>query len=252
MPEPARDRMNRNVFRANAYNGCDMPTADYATISVSGPDAFTFLQAQLAADLRRLEHETGPLLSAWCNPKGRVICIMRVARTDDGFTLTLPAGLVDDVIRRLTLFRFRAKVDFEPGPATDAQLDMSGTPAEWRLANLRAGIVEILGAQSEAYTPHMLNLDLLDAVSVSKGCYPGQEIVSRTHFRGASKRRLRRFESGSPAAAGDKVSDGTRDVGEVVNAIGNELLAVVPLAAADAGLSVNGHPLTELPLPYTL
>ena len=98
----------------------------------------------------------------------------------------------------------------------------------------------------------MLNLDRLGAVSLDKGCYPGQEIVSRTHYRGESKRRLRRFESTAPATRGDKVSDGNRDVGEVVNAIGNELLAVVPVAADASTLTVDGHALTELSLPYTL
>ena len=89
-------------------------------------------------------------------------------------------------MQRLTLFRFRAKVDFElsPGPAvSEAEL----------LANIQAGIPEIALPQSEKFTPHMLNLDLLQMVSVSKGCYPGQEIVARTHFRGSSKRRCLRF-----------------------------------------------------------
>jgi tRNA-modifying protein YgfZ len=252
MPEPAADRMDRNVCRASAYNERSMPTADYASLSVSGPDAFDFLQAQLAADLRTLETDDGPLLSAWCNPKGRVICIMRVARTEGGYTLALPADLVDEVGRRLAMFRFRARIRFEQGPATAEQLGIAGPPDEWRLDNLRAGIAEISGPQSEAFTPHMLNLDRLGAVSISKGCYPGQEIVSRTHYRGASKRRLRRFESRAPAAAGDKISDGTRDVGEVVNAIGNELLAVVPVAADAGSLRVNGATLTEQPLPYSL
>jgi tRNA-modifying protein YgfZ len=229
-----------------------MPPADYATISVTGADAFDFLQAQLAADLRRFDRETGPLLSAWCNPKGRVICVMRVAHAAGEFTLALPAELVDEVVRRLVMFRFRARVAFEPGPATDEQLGVTGTRDDWRLANLRAGVAEILGPQSEAFTPHMLNLDLLGAVSVDKGCYPGQEIVSRTHYRGASKRRLRRFDSASPAAAGDKVSAGTRDVGEAVNAIGSELLAVVPADADASTLTINGHPLSEQPLPYDL
>lgn len=252
MPEPARDRMSRNPARVNAYNGRDMQPADYATIAVTGPDAFSFLQAQLAADLRRLEREPGPLLSAWCNPRGRVICLMRVASANGLFSLTLPAELLDEVLRRLTMFRFRAKVQFEPGPATDEQLGVTGTREHWRLATLRSGVAEILKAQSEAFTPHMLNLDRLGAVSLDKGCYPGQEIVSRTHYRGESRRRLRRFESAAPATSGTRVSDGTRDVGEVVNAIGNELLAVVPVAAEASTLTVDGQPLTEQPLPYTL
>ncbi|MDH3613878.1 MAG: hypothetical protein OEU90_15755 [Gammaproteobacteria bacterium] len=241
----------------------DLP---YSTINVIGDDAFDFLQAQLAADLSRFggntqlsrRHpdqqdrvgSTEPILSAWCNPKGRVICLFRVTGIEGGLSLTLPTELADEVVKRLTMFRFRAKVGFAIEVATAEQLDMKSTYDEWRLDNLCAGIPEILQPQSEQFTPHMLNLDLLDAVSVDKGCYPGQEIVSRTHFRGATKRRLHRFESASPVAPGDKVSAGERDVGEVLNAIGDDILAIVPIDKAAAGLTVNGVALQHVPLPY--
>ena len=241
----------------------DLP---YSTIAVTGEDAFEFLQAQLAADLLALggnaklsrDHSARPervafgnsILSAWCTPKGRVICLMLVGEVADGYILTVPADLVDEILQRLTKFRFRAKVEFDAQPATKAQLGIDATFEDWRLENLRAGIPEIRAAQSEQFTPHMLNLDLLDAVSVDKGCYPGQEIVARTHFRGATKRRCLRFESAEPVSPGAKISDGKRDVGEVLNAIGNELLAVVPVDQADAELTVNGIPLTNVALPY--
>ncbi|MEE8427334.1 MAG: hypothetical protein V3S15_08605 [Woeseiaceae bacterium] len=240
----------------------------YSSIAVTGEDAFDFLQAQLAGDLRKLSDSTKlsrvhtdkenrvtaatANLSAWCNPKGRVISLMRVAQVADGYTLTLPTDLVDEVVRRLTMFRFRAKVSFAVQVATDDELGIQSTPEDWRLDNLHAGIVEILQAQSEQFTPHMLNLDLLGAVSVDKGCYPGQEIVARTHFRGATKRRCLRFESSKPVSSGDKVSDGTRDVGEVLNAIGNDLLAIVPRDKAEESLSVDGNALLHLQLPYSL
>ena len=78
----------------------------------------------------------------------------------------------------------------------------------------------------------------------------GQEVIARTHYTGASKRRTLRFESEAPLAAGDKVSDGGRDVGEVLNVAGTDLLAVVPIDKADAPLTVNGVKLTHVPLPY--
>ena len=224
----------------------DLP---YSAIVVSGDDAFDFLQAQLATDLQ-LVNDTAPTLAAWCNPKGRVICLMRAIVTGDGLTLILPTELVDEVVRRLTMFRFRAKVEFTVTDASEQQLGIRNSFEEWRLDNLHAGIPEILRAQSEEFTPHMLNLDLLDAVSVDKGCYPGQEIVARTHFRGATKRRCLRFESAEPVSPGDKVSDGDRDVGEVLNAIGNDLLAVVPSDKGDEAFNAGGITLVHLPLPY--
>ncbi len=224
----------------------DLP---YSTILVSGADAEEFLQGQLTADLRQLG-DSGSQQSAWCNPKGRVICILALAKDAAGFTLTLPTELVEHVVQRLTMFRFRSKVDFEirPSEASDAGLD--GDYDEWRLAQLRAGVPEIFGPQSEQFTPHMLNLDLLGAVSLDKGCYTGQEIIARTHYRGATKRRLHRFESDAPVSPGDKISEGDRNVGEVVNAIGCDLLAVIPVEKADASLAIGSTNLSHVPLDY--
>jgi folate-binding protein YgfZ len=219
----------------------------YAKILVTGEEAFDFLQAQLSNDLRLLE-DRDRLLSAWCNPKGRVICLMTVLRDESGYSLIVPAELADSVVKRLTMFRFRSKVEFECVAATKSDLGIDGTVDEWLLGNLHAGRAEIWPAQSEEFTPHMLNLDLLEAVNFDKGCYPGQEIVARTHYRGATKRRTHRFTSTEPVAPGDKVSDGDRDIGEVLNAIGTELLAVVPTEKADGPLTVDGTPLTHIQL----
>lgn len=221
----------------------------FSSIAVTGPDAFDFLQSQLSNDLRRLETEP-VVLSAWCNPKGRVICMLRVRPIEDGYALILPDELAGTVCERLAKFRFRAKVTLERRSFSLDQIGVTAAPDEWLLDNLQRGIPDIRRAQSEAYTPHMLNLDLLGAVSFDKGCYPGQEIVARTHYRGASRRRMRRFESKQPATAGDEVVDAEKKIGDVVNAIGNELLAVVPVAAAESALFVNGAAIRPLPLSY--
>jgi len=226
-----------------------MPGFPYSKIIASGADAFDFLQAQLSNDLRLLE-ERAELLSAWCNPKGRVICIMRVRRSDAGYQMIMPADLAEAVLQRLTMFRFRSRVDLEPAAASPADLGIRGSTDEWLLDNLRAGLPEVWQAQSEEFTPHMLNLDLIGAVSFDKGCYPGQEIVARTHYRGSSKRRTHRFESAAPVSAGDKVVAGERDIGEVLNAIGNDLLAVIPSDKADDPLSVGGVKIRHVPVKY--
>lgn len=221
----------------------------YSKILASGADAFDFLQAQLSNDLRLLE-ERSELLSAWCNPKGRVICILRVRRREAGYEMLLPAELADPVLKRLTMFRFRSKVELETAAASPDDLGIPGSTDDWLLENLRAGIPEVWQAQSEEFTPHMLNLDLIGAVSFDKGCFPGQEIVARTHYRGSSKRRTHRFESAEPVAAGDKVADGERDIGAVLNAIGTDLLAVIPSEKADEALHVGGVKIRHLPLDY--
>ena len=98
----------------------------------------------------------------------------------------------------------------------------------------------------------MLNLDLLDAINFDKGCYTGQEIVARTHYKGVTKRRTLRYESVTPVSVGDKISDGKRDIGEVLNVAGTDLLAVVPVDRADDALTVNDVRLTHIPLPYSI
>jgi len=211
----------------------------YKTVTVNGSDAFEFLQNQLTNDMRLLESEA-EIFAAWCNPKGRVIWFGTVYPTESGYAMSVATDLVEEVVRRLTMFRFRSKVEFAIGEGSTVDTESliaNGYPAIGRL-------------QSEKFTPHMLNLDLLGAVSVDKGCYPGQEVVARTHFRGATKRRLMRFKTTEPVSPGDKVSDGERDIGEVLNAAGTELLAVIPTEKADQELKVNGIPLVHLALPY--
>lgn len=209
-------------------------------IRVVGPDSTEFLQGQLTNDLRRLE-AGATMRCAWCNPKGRVICTMQLSADEDGYSLLLPAELAEDVVRRLTMFRFRAKVEFQIESAADGP-----EPSQ----QIRDGIPYIGPDQSEKFTAHMLNLDLLDAINFDKGCYTGQEVIARTHYKGATKRRTLRFESDKPVAVGDKVSDGSRDIGEVLNVSGTDLLAVVPVDKADDALTVNGVKLTHHPLPY--
>lgn len=211
-------------------------------ISVNGVDAFNFLQGQLTNDLKKLESKPS-IHAAWCNPKGRVISVMSVAKAADGYSIVVPAELSNEILRLLTLYRFRAKVEFVAGQAVSGP-----DPADM----IDRGLPWIGAAQSEKFTPHMLNLDLLDAISLDKGCYTGQEIVARTHYKGATKRRMMKFDCRGKASTGDKVSDGTREIGEVLNAADGRLLAIVPIARANDALSVNGVALSLATLPYPL
>ena len=211
-----------------------------STITVTGPDAFEFLQGQLTNDIRRLGAEA-EILAAWCNPKGRVIWFGTVWPIDQGYGLSAPADTAADIVKRLTMFRFRSKVEFEI-------VDEGATVDPGFL--IENGYAFIGPEQVEQFTPHMLNLDLLDAISLDKGCYTCQEIVARTHYKGATKRRTLRFESEAPVSVGDRISDGNRDVGEVLNVSGTNLLAVVPVDKATAPLTVNGMELKRQPLPY--
>ena len=131
-----------------------------------------------------------------------------------------------------------------------AGISDSAPADELRAAKIRAGLPEITEQHSEKYTPHMLNLDLLGAISFDKGCYTGQEVVARTQNLGKSKRRLMRYRTDATLTIGDSLSDGDRHVGEVINVIGNDLLAVTPVDVHDSTLFASDVEVTPVTVPY--
>lgn len=126
--------------------------------------------------------------------------------------------------------------------------------AAWRLADLAHGLPRLEPGQREAWTPQMLSLARLGAYSLKKGCYPGQEIVARTHYLGEAKRGLARLAAAEPLPDGAEVlgADG-QPLGRLASVAragtAGEALAVLP-AGLDAGtpLTVAGLPVRHLPL----
>ncbi len=280
----------------------------YKMIRVTGSDAGEFLQGQLTQDMERLA-QRGSLPAAWCNPKGRVITLLRLLMIDGGYGLVLPASMAKSVCERLVVYRLRADVSLEVAASdwgclvinTDSDLDQlakldlrpsqdmnacriahgliavnvgieeacvelmgfesdlekaaitNSAPADdLRAAKIRAGIPEIAQSYSEKFTPHMLNLDLLGTISFDKGCYTGQEVVARTQNLGSSKRRLMRYRTDATVACGDKLTDDDKDVGEVINIIKSDLLAVTPIDLHDKTLFASGAEVTPAKMPYAV
>ncbi|WP_236551174.1 folate-binding protein [Luteimonas sp. 9C] len=118
----------------------------------------------------------------------------------------------------------------------------------WRACDLAHGLPRLDAGQSEQWTPQQLSMERLRAFSVSKGCYPGQEIVARTHFLGQAKRGLAVLRGAPDAVAGADVRTGDQALGKVVSVAGDLLLAVLPLERADAPLQVDGVDVSDLPL----
>jgi tRNA-modifying protein YgfZ len=132
---------------------------------------------------------------------------------------------------------------------------------QWRLADIRAGLPQVYAATSEAFVAQMLNLDLLDGISFTKGCYTGQEIIARTQHLGRIKRRLARLSlpSGTwKVGQALRLADGRQGrLTEVIESRGRtEALAVLSMEASSAGgADAPGELLVdaaELPLPYSL
>ncbi len=219
-----------------------------ALIRVEGADAAAFLQGQFSSDIDALE-PGAQQPGAYCNPKGRAIAIYRLLRDATGFFLVLPRDLADAVVRRLTMFRMRAKADINllpnarlvgvlgsraPAGLPTWKLDEQrilavqedGDPAQpdgdagawlpedqWKLATILAGEPQVYATTSEAFIPQQVNLDLVGGVSFRKGCYPGQEIIARVRYLGKIKQRMviaRIADPGVTASPGDGVFDTER------------------------------------------
>lgn len=144
-------------------------------------------------------------------------------------------------------------------PAAALPLDL------WRLLEVRSGIPLIEAATVEQFVPQMLNYELIGGVDFQKGCYPGQEIVARSQYRGTVKRRMFLFECDAEAAPGQEVfhsADAGQPAGMVVNAAplpdgaGSTALVEVKLAALEAGslhlASAAGALLRPGALPYSV
>lgn len=125
----------------------------------------------------------------------------------------------------------------------------AASAARWQAFDLEHGLPRLPGSQVEHWTPQQLSLDRLRGFSVKKGCYPGQEIVARTHFLGQAKRGLVLVESDAPLEAGRDLSAGTATLGKLV-ASGHDgarhlALAVLPLEREATALDVGGVEVKE-------
>lgn len=132
----------------------------------------------------------------------------------------------------------------------------------WRWLEVQSGVASIEAATVEKFVPQMLNFELVGGVNFQKGCYPGQEIVARSQYRGTVKRRTFLFDVDAPALAGQEVfdaADSTQPAGMVANAApqpggaGSSALVEVKLAALDAALHLgapDGPTLRRRELPY--
>lgn len=136
---------------------------------------------------------------------------------------------------------------------------------DWRLLEVSSGVPVIESATVDRFVPQMVNFELLGGVDFQKGCYPGQEVVARSQYRGTSKRRTFLFGCEAVATAGQEVfdeADGTQPAGLVVNAAastgghGSTLLVEVKLAALEGGAlrlgNAEGPVLHRIDLPYAV
>jgi folate-binding protein YgfZ len=211
---------------------------DAGTLWLMLPDAEP---AGLAAQLQRYVFRSKLALAVPALPVAGDFAVPRQAhsarfsRLADG-AIELDMG-GDGGPRRLVIGGASAHAD----AGLDAQL-------RWDQADLAHGLPRLPASQVEQWTPQQLSLDRLQAYSVKKGCYPGQEIVARTHFLGQAKRGLALLQADAPVATGSAVDADGRALGSVVCARAHMLLAVAPLDLPPAALHADGVALARIPL----
>ncbi|EHA15684.1 folate-binding protein YgfZ [Halomonas sp. HAL1] len=151
------------------------------------------------------------------------------------------------------------------GDEISIQDDDEGRNA-WQLEDIRSGLAWLTDAQQDHFLPQMLNWEALGGISFKKGCYTGQEVVARAHFRGQVKKRLMHISVEAQALSealpevGTSLTNGDdKAVGEVVVSAFNEqggveLLAVMSTKVVEetTPIFLAGAPATLLPLPYTI
>lgn len=165
-----------------------LPPTARGLITVSGPDAFSFLQNIVSNDLRRLETEP-EIHACLLSPQGKYLHDFRIAKDgDDTYLLNGEAGeRKNDLLKRLTLYKLRANVSLS---AQDLTAPDTANFEEWDKNRIRLGLPDgSRDAEINNSTLSELNLDDY-AVSYTKGCYVGQELVARMHNRNLGKKHL--------------------------------------------------------------
>jgi tRNA-modifying protein YgfZ len=185
---------------------------------------------------------------------------MRIARAGERLAAGLPAVEADGFAARRWLLCVPA-ADAAPAWSELSRALVPASTSLWRWTEVRAGVPTIVEATRERFVPQSVNLELVGALSFTKGCYPGQEIVARSQYLGKLKRRtfVAHVAGVEPAPGSDVLSTGGGEpCGEVVMAApsplgGFDLLFEARVEAVAAGtLSAGTEPLTLLPLPYEI
>jgi folate-binding protein YgfZ len=237
-------------------------------IAMQGVDARRFAQAQFSGDVDALVPGSWQW-NAWLTARGRVCALMHLTDPGDGRLLAVLRGGDAETLRTMLagyLFRLRATLTVEtftarsggpvPSGTVEREADslvlgygprslrldrLSGSPVDadardrWRLADIRQGWPN-LPAGEPALLPPALGLERLHAVAFGKGCYPGQEIAARLHYRGGHKWRLCRLRGPALLPLGEARDVAGATVAWVLDVVGSgagvEALATVQLGSS--------------------
>ena len=228
-----------------------MPTSRHAeTLLIEGPDALAFAHAQFSSNVQSLAVGAWQF-SAWLNAQGRVRALFHLARLDEQRLLLLlrggEAAALGEALRR---YVFRSRLTLQASPwralATGAALPLHVVHAEtggialgcgahslrltaggegdtaWQPLQLQLGWPWLPASALDALLPPALSLHRLQAVAIDKGCYPGQEIVARLHWRGGHKRHLCSVRLARNATPGETLRRDGNDIGMLLDVVDDD------------------------------
>ena len=160
-------------------------------IQISGVDSAEFLQGQITNDIN-FASENKILTSAICNVKGRVLAVFRILRISSGFLIFVNKSVAEKFKTHLEKYAvfFKTKIEFIDKAIDGIEII---SESDWKLNCIERGFVEITESISEVFTPHELNYQNLGLINFEKGCFTGQEVIARMHYRGKLKFSLAKF-----------------------------------------------------------
>jgi tRNA-modifying protein YgfZ len=247
---------------------------DRRLVEVSGTDALTFLQGLVSNDMRPLGKGRGLVWTALLTPQGKYLADFFVVQTGEVLLLDLPETLADDTVRRLTMYRLRAKVDLAPRPDLFVTRGLTDAPAQafadprhaalgWRDYGPTPGgdatidwdrlrvalLIPESGIELIPNDSYLLEtgFERLHGVDFRKGCYVGQEVTARMKHKTELRKGLARVMVSAPVPVGTEISADGKPVGTLFTQSAGEGLAYLRFDRASGPMQAGGAEVTLLP-----
>lgn len=253
-----------------------VPLTDRGVVRITGADATTLLDGLVTNSLARLDNQPA-IHTGLLAPQGKILFDFFVIAIADGFLIDIDRAHADDLIKRLTFYRLRADVQFEnvsdslsvaalwpaverlPGGVVgvpdprNAELGLrlvlpterlaeipaeTTTEAAYHAHRIAVGIPEagLDYALGDTF-PHEALYDQLHSIDFKKGCFVGQEVVSRMQHRGTARKRAMRVRADAPLVTGEAIEAGEAKIGTLGSASGAAAIAMIRLDRASEALA---------------
>jgi folate-binding protein YgfZ len=263
---------------------------DRGVLRVTGADAHKLLQGVITNDLGKTK-DGAAIHAGLLTPQGKILFDFFVVAEGDGFLIEAAKDTVAELAKRLGFYKLRAQVEIAEAPERAVAAAWDGTPnipegaiafADPRLPEMGMRILLPAGADVAALGcaavqeadyhamritlgvpeggrdyalgdtfPHEALFDQLNGVDFNKGCFVGQEVVSRMQHRGTTRKRVVPVEGDAPLVAGAEVEAGGLPIGPIGSVEGTHGLALLRLDRAEAA-AAQGKPLTAGGVTVTL